>query len=268
MHKELELKNLLMNFFFDSFQVWDPRVNNADRYHLMPVITPAYPQQNSTFNVSESTRKIIVNELRRGLTTMNEIMLRGAKWDRFFEAPSFFYRYQHFLVLLVTSQTADDQLAWCGLVESKIRLLVVNLEQDRHISLAHVNTKCFEYKKASANIQTNEAPFCSMWFIGLNLEGAMHLNVDLTKPIGNFTEQVTKRAASIKILKDGMNIETRYVNRKCLSQYLGKDFLKYERKSMEQQMAVNGKRSSSELSTEEEEVKRKGGGGRKLRLSE
>jgi len=35
-----------------GYQVWDPRQNVADRYHLMPIITPAYPQQNSTFNVS------------------------------------------------------------------------------------------------------------------------------------------------------------------------------------------------------------------------
>ncbi|KAL3217968.1 hypothetical protein MRX96_031883 [Rhipicephalus microplus] len=38
-----------------GFPLWDPRVNVADRFHLMPIITPAYPQQNSTFNVSIST---------------------------------------------------------------------------------------------------------------------------------------------------------------------------------------------------------------------
>lgn len=74
------------------FPVWDPRVNASDRYHLMPIITPAYPQQNSTFNVSESTKKVILVEFNRGMTITDEIMLGHATWDKLFEAPSFFYK--------------------------------------------------------------------------------------------------------------------------------------------------------------------------------
>ncbi|VDM29663.1 unnamed protein product [Toxocara canis] len=52
-----------------SFQdlVWDPRTRSCDRYHLMPIITPAFPEQNSTFNVTKSTRQVIMNELEEGL---------------------------------------------------------------------------------------------------------------------------------------------------------------------------------------------------------
>ncbi|XP_023291805.2 poly(A) polymerase type 3 [Lucilia cuprina] len=207
------------------FPVWDPRVNASDRYHLMPIITPAYPQQNSTFNVSESTKKVILMEFNRGMSTTDEIMLGRASWDRLFEAPSFFYRYRHFIVLLVNSQTADDHLEWCGLVESKIRLLIGNLERNQHISLAHVNPKCFDHKKGNSNSNNscsqnsssgNEddksqnpataaggnaapaagqaslstSPYCSMWFIGLEFERTENLNVDLTESIQNFTEHV------------------------------------------------------------------------------
>jgi poly(A) polymerase len=49
-----------------GFQVWDPRVNVGDRYHLMPIITPAYPQQNSTFNTSVSTRFVMIEQFKRG----------------------------------------------------------------------------------------------------------------------------------------------------------------------------------------------------------
>ena len=41
------------------YQVWDPRYNQLDRSHLMPIITPAYPHQNSTFNVSRSTLSVM-----------------------------------------------------------------------------------------------------------------------------------------------------------------------------------------------------------------
>lgn len=40
---------------------WDSRINMADRDHIMLIITTAYPQQNSTYNVSNSPLDIIQN---------------------------------------------------------------------------------------------------------------------------------------------------------------------------------------------------------------
>lgn len=75
-----------------GFPVWDNRVNLADRYHLMPIITPAYPQQNSTFNVSLSTKRVIISELERGLAIAEDINLGKATWNKLFEAPTFFFK--------------------------------------------------------------------------------------------------------------------------------------------------------------------------------
>jgi len=46
--------------------VWDPRRNPKDRYHLMPIITPAYPCMNSTYNVTSSTLRVMSDEFQRG----------------------------------------------------------------------------------------------------------------------------------------------------------------------------------------------------------
>lgn len=116
-------------------------------------------------------------------------------------------------------------MEWCGLVESKIRLLIGNLERNQHISLAHVNPKCFDHKKgndikscsqnsssgneddktqnpataAGGAGQTNltSSPYCSMWFIGLEFERTENLNVDLTESIQNFTEHVIQHGVSM-----------------------------------------------------------------------
>lgn len=79
---------------YPSPQVWDPRVNVQDRFHLMPIITPAYPQQNSTFNTSQSTRAVMVEEFKMGLQITEDIMLGKATWDKLFQPPNFFMKYK------------------------------------------------------------------------------------------------------------------------------------------------------------------------------
>lgn len=118
--------------------VWDPRYNPSDRYHLMPIITPSYPQQNSTFNVTISTRTVMMREFERA-KGVSEAVVKGEKdWKELFEPIQFFQMYVHFLTLIASSQPE-----WIGLVESKIRHLVTNLEKHQCIVLAHVNPKSY-----------------------------------------------------------------------------------------------------------------------------
>uniref|UniRef100_A0A8C9VPS3 Poly(A) polymerase n=1 Tax=Scleropages formosus TaxID=113540 RepID=A0A8C9VPS3_SCLFO len=96
-----------------NLPVWDPRVNPADRYHLMPIITPAYPQQNSTYNVSTSTRAIVTEEFKYGLSVTEDILLGKADWSRLFEPPNFFQKYKYVDLLcfsvLVQNEFINDQ---------------------------------------------------------------------------------------------------------------------------------------------------------------
>uniref|UniRef100_A0A8D8RXI1 Poly(A) polymerase n=1 Tax=Cacopsylla melanoneura TaxID=428564 RepID=A0A8D8RXI1_9HEMI len=232
-----------------GFPVWDPRVNAADRYHLMPIITPAYPQQNSTFNVSTSTRTVMQEEFKLGRAISEDIYNGKLTWDKLFEAPQFFSKYKHYLVLIASSVSTEDQLEWCGLIESKVRHLVGNLERNPHIFLAHVNPECYSDPTgqivANANgvlpeeittldgetktSNSGQPTPTSIWFIGLEfVQGNVNLN--LTFDIQHFTSAVIWQATLSKVLKDGMNIEARYVKRKQLNQYLPAHILKKEKK--------------------------------------
>ncbi|XP_066553319.1 poly(A) polymerase gamma isoform X2 [Amia ocellicauda] len=214
-----------------NLPVWDPRVNPSDRYHLMPIITPAYPQQNSTYNVSTSTRTIMSEEFKNGLNVTDEILQGKADWSKLFEPPSFFQKYKHYIVLTASASTEENHLEWIGLVESKIRVLVGNLERNEYITLAHVNPQSFPGSKENPN----ENDFVSMWFIGINfkkVENAESVNIDLTYDIQAFTDTVYRQANNISMLKDGMKIEATHVKKKQLHQYLPPEVLQKKKKSI------------------------------------
>ncbi|XP_023247933.1 poly(A) polymerase gamma-like, partial [Copidosoma floridanum] len=197
-------------------------VNVGDRYHVMPIIAPAYPQQNSTFNVSLSTRTIMQEAFEAGQVVTEEIVMGKATWDKLFEPPNFFGKYKHYIVLFASSSSSEDQLEWCGLIEAKIRHLIGTLERNPHITLAHINPEAFP------PLHSEPDKFVSMWFIGLTFKKGEHLNIDLTYEIKSFVDMTERQ---IKVFKHGMTIEARHVKKKDLANYISSSLIKRERKT-------------------------------------
>ncbi|KAM8945467.1 poly(A) polymerase gamma [Pelodytes ibericus] len=212
-----------------NLPVWDPRVNPADRYHLMPIITPAYPQQNSTYNASTSTRTVMMEEFRQGLVVTDEILMGKADWSKLFEPPNFFQKYKHYIVLTASALIEEHHLEWVGLVESKIRVLVGNLERNEYITLAHVNPQSFPGSKEHCK----DDEYVSVWFLGIifkKVENAESVNIDLTHDIQLFTDTVYRQASNINMLKKGMRIEATHVKKKQLHHYLPAELLHKRKK--------------------------------------
>ncbi|XP_026175067.1 poly(A) polymerase type 3-like [Mastacembelus armatus] len=205
----------IVNDCYFNLPFWDPSVNPSDRSHIMPIITPAYPQQNTSFNVSPSTLAIMTEEIKRGHAITQEIQQKNAAWSKLFETPNFFEKYQHYVVLQATSATEEQHLQWVSLVESKIRSLVGILERNVHISLAHVNLESFPGPSKANNKKVKS----TKWLIGLlfNMKEWEKKKTDLTSDLHSFTDSIICLAENCKIYEEGMTISATYVRRENLS---------------------------------------------------
>jgi poly(A) polymerase len=125
--------------------VWNPRIYPGDRHHLMPIITPAYPSMCATHNITTSTKEIITRELKRAADMLDKVFAGTESWSNIFVKHSFFTQgYKYYLSVIAASKSVDQQLAWSGLVESKLRQLVMKLETLDCIALAHPFNKGFD----------------------------------------------------------------------------------------------------------------------------
>jgi len=169
-----------------GFKVWNPKVYHKDRTHLMPIITPAYPAINSTYNVSESTLKLIKDEFSRGLDMCLKIEKEEDTWNKLFEKSDFFvYRYKVYVQVDILAATEEQHRKWEGWVNSKLRLLLLKLEQTINVKSAQPFPKCF-----STSNTISEFPFSSCYFLGLvfkDIPKGANRSVDLTPAVSDFT---------------------------------------------------------------------------------
>ncbi|KAF8821092.1 polyA polymerase [Cardiosporidium cionae] len=112
-----------------EFKVWNPKTNIQDSQHLMPIVTPAFPSMNSTHNVTQTTMRIMHEELHRGYELVRKAILGSCTWDDILEPLDIFSLASHFLQFRILAQSDLIHQKWKGWVESKIRFLVKELEQ-------------------------------------------------------------------------------------------------------------------------------------------
>ena len=88
---------------------------------------------------------IITRELERGGDVTDKIFTGQLQWKDLFSKHTFFTTdYKYYLSIVAASRTKDAQHVWSGLVESKVRLLVSNLDNHGSIAVARPFNKGFE----------------------------------------------------------------------------------------------------------------------------
>lgn len=169
-----------------GLQVWDPRLNPADKYHVMPIITPSYPQQNSTFNVTRSTKAILIEQFQQAKDITEEIVKGTKTWDAFFEPIDFFGLYKNFLTLRVSPQPE-----WVSLVESKIRTLVQDVEKHSVIKLVHTYPHPYPSPEEGDNGIT--------WCIGLQFS-QKSVDLNLSCDVQTFKQKRTYQFPPVSLI--------------------------------------------------------------------
>ncbi|CAK7215402.1 polynucleotide adenylyltransferase, partial [Sporothrix curviconia] len=126
-------------------RVWNPKVYRGDQFHIMPIITPAYPSMCATYNISQSSLAIIKRELEKASETAQMIMAGRQPWKDLFVKHTFFTSdYKYYISVISSGIDKESQNLWSGFIESKVRVLVQGLERHQSISLARAFNKGYE----------------------------------------------------------------------------------------------------------------------------
>ena len=201
----------------------------------MPIITPSFPHQNSTFNVGRSSLKIMQAEFLRGEKILNDIYHTDpaaatpapvVTWAKLFEPIHFFTLYNHFILVIASARNREDMNTWRGCVESRLRNLVKELEKNDFVSTAHVLPRDFpvQMEEPAPGRPKMEAV---QWFIGLNVpKVAGTATINLTEDVTKFLEFARQWGATTGIIQEGMDVSARYCQRKSLVDFLPEETIR------------------------------------------
>ncbi|PKU80032.1 poly(A) polymerase [Dendrobium catenatum] len=196
-----------------GFLVWNPCKNQNDRTHQMPIITPAYPSVNSSYNVSKSTLRVMNEQFQFGNKICEEIDQNKASWSALFEPYQFFDSYKNFLKVSIVANDADDLRILKGWVESRLRLLTLLIEWDTNGMLqCHPNPT--EYIDSS-----KQRPH-RFFFLGLRRKEGFKVEEEQQFDLQETIEEFKDRVNVFRSWRPGMDFFISHVLRKQLPSFV------------------------------------------------
>uniref|UniRef100_A0A3B4B8L8 polynucleotide adenylyltransferase n=1 Tax=Periophthalmus magnuspinnatus TaxID=409849 RepID=A0A3B4B8L8_9GOBI len=181
---------ILVDKFFKIFSMWQWN---------FPILLKNPEEHNLKFPVWNPTVNIIVEELKRGHTIMEEMSDSKPTWKKLFEPAIFLQDYKHFIVLRSNATTQTQHQVWAGFVESKIRHLVGILDKNSAISVACPNLESFSGKDG----------LNTTWLVGVKFNSTVK-NVNLSHDVASFIQNVYTQAG--KLWAEGMELSAAYAN--------------------------------------------------------
>lgn len=114
-----------------QYKDWNPSKYSSDRFQVMPVITPIFPSHNTTYNVTETQKHIMTEEIKRGKELIQLMHLSQGEigWRELCTRVPFWSLFSQYLELDVSASSVDVLGKFKGLVESRMRSLIRAFEQ-------------------------------------------------------------------------------------------------------------------------------------------
>jgi poly(A) polymerase len=167
---------------------WDNTAGSAGRRDLMPIITPAYPAQNSLRSASKSTKARMTQEFKRGFTLAKKSITEGEPWANLVKPSTFFNTYRKYVQVLVWAASRDDYQKWIGTVESRIRAFAQQIEVVRFMTGAVPWPGHFD----GADEEGHE--WAGSFFIGVDYlippEESVDRRIDISDPCQRFIDSM------------------------------------------------------------------------------
>ncbi|CAN8312437.1 unnamed protein product [Cochlearia groenlandica] len=195
-----------------GLQVWDPRRNPKDRLHMMPIITPAYPCMNSSYNVSASTLRIMTAEFQRGKDICEAMEANIADWDTLFEPFAFFEAYKNYLQIDISAANVDDLRKWKGWVESRLRQLTLKIERHTYDML-----QCHPHPH---DFQDTSRPLHCSYFMGLQRKQGVPATEGEQFDIRRTVEEFKHTVNGYMLWIPGMEISVSHIKRRSIPSFV------------------------------------------------
>lgn len=219
-----------------GMRVWDERVNKAERYQLMKILTPAYPAQNSTFNVSVSTLEVLKKEFRRGKEVSKLILLNKAKWQDLWIKLPFFTSYKNYLQVTISAKTEEDFKKWEGWVGSRTKILIQSIENcTGGLMLVHPGTDRYKDPEWKGGDNCHTIFFLGLFQSTLKKPSKEKTSMNLNPAVENFQMTVTSwvdRATGESNWVPGMAAQVKHIKKKDLPAFLADEINSYEKEDV------------------------------------
>ncbi|CAA6665454.1 unnamed protein product [Spirodela intermedia] len=205
--------SMLVSRFFRVFTQWrwpNPvmlcEIEEGPLGLPMPIITPAYPCMNSSYNVSTSTLRIMTEEFQRGNEICEEIEANKAEWDSLFEPYPFFDAYKNYLEIGITAKNEHDLRQWKGWIESRLRTLTLKIEKATSGML-----QCHPHP---GNFSDSSRQFHYCFFMGLSRKQGAPVHEAEQFDIRTTVEEFKSSVQYTPLWKPGMEIQVSHIKRR------------------------------------------------------